>query len=75
MELSQSAELPVLLAAAAFVLLVVVWLLAGSRKRRKARTAIKRHRVRWRYVSEATEKKIAERKAAAAAASEGRRHS
>ncbi|MFP6864806.1 MAG: 30S ribosomal protein S21 [Roseibacillus sp.] len=46
-----------------------------ERKRRKARTAIKRHRVRWRYVSEATEKKIAERKAAAAAASEGRRHS
>ena len=44
-----------------------------ERKRRKARTAIKRHRVRWRYVSEATEKKIAERKAAAA--SEGHSHS
>ncbi|MDE0596629.1 MAG: 30S ribosomal protein S21 [Roseibacillus sp.] len=42
-----------------------------ERKRRKARTSIKRHRVRWRYVSEATEKKIAERKAAAAAAGEG----
>jgi len=36
------------------------------RKVRKARTAIKRNRVRWRYVSEATERKIAERKAAAA---------
>ncbi|MFP6896096.1 MAG: 30S ribosomal protein S21 [Roseibacillus sp.] len=46
-----------------------------ERKLRKARTAIKRHRVRWRYVSEATEKKIAERKAAAAAASEGHSHS
>jgi small subunit ribosomal protein S21 len=46
-----------------------------ERKRRKARTAIKRHRVRWRYVSEATEKKIAERKAAAAATSEGHSHS
>ena len=32
-----------------------------ERKRRKARTAVKRHRVRWRYVSEATEKKIEER--------------
>ncbi len=42
-----------------------------ERKVRKARTAIKRHRVRWRYVSEATERKIAERKAAAAAAAEG----
>ncbi|MCH2064017.1 MAG: 30S ribosomal protein S21 [Roseibacillus sp.] len=39
-----------------------------ERKRRKARTAIKRNRVRWRYISEATEKKIEERKAAAAAA-------
>ena len=38
-----------------------------QRKVRKARTAIKRNRVRWRYVSEATERKIAERKAAAAA--------
>tara|TARA_B100000586_G_C19910875_1_gene343110 strand:- start:136 stop:417 length:282 start_codon:yes stop_codon:yes gene_type:complete len=38
-----------------------------QRKIRKARTAIKRNRVRWRYVSEATERKIAERKAAAAA--------
>ncbi len=37
-----------------------------QRKIRKARTAIKRNRVRWRYVSEATERKIAERKAAAA---------
>jgi len=37
-----------------------------QRKVRKARTAIKRNRVRWRYVSEATERKIAERKAAAA---------
>lgn len=41
----------------------------AERKRRKARTAVKRHRVRWRYISEATEKKIEERKAAAAAAS------
>ena len=40
----------------------------AERKRRKARTAVKRHRVRWRYISEATEKKIEERKAAAAAA-------
>lgn len=38
-----------------------------QRKIRKHRTAIKRNRVRWRYVSEATERKIAERKAAAAA--------
>ena len=38
----------------------------SQRKVRKARTAIKRIRVRWRYVSEATERKIAERKAAAA---------
>ena len=38
-----------------------------QRKIRKARTAIKRNRVRWRYVSEATERKIAARKAAAAA--------
>ena len=38
-----------------------------QRKIRKARTAIKRNRVRWRYVSEATERKIEERKAAAAA--------
>jgi len=37
-----------------------------QRKVRKARTAIMRNRVRWRYVSEATERKIAERKAAAA---------
>ncbi|NIP95599.1 MAG: 30S ribosomal protein S21 [Akkermansiaceae bacterium] len=35
----------------------------AERKRRKARTAVKRHRVRWRYISEATEKKIEERKA------------
>ena len=40
----------------------------AERKRRKARTAIKRHRIRWRYISEATEKKMEERKAAAAAA-------
>lgn len=46
----------------------------NERKRRKARTAIKRHRIRWRYVSESTERKIAERKAASAAASEGGSH-
>ena len=40
----------------------------ADRKRRKARSAIKRNRVRWRYNSEAPEKKIEERKAAAAAA-------
>lgn len=39
-----------------------------ERKIRKARTAIKRHKVRWRYVSEGTEAKIAERKAAKEAA-------
>ena len=33
---------------------------------RKHRTAIKRNRVRWRYISEATERKAEERKAAAA---------
>ena len=38
-----------------------------QRKVRKARTAIKRNRVRWRYISEAAEKKMAERRAAAAA--------
>lgn len=37
-----------------------------QRKIRKARTAIKRNRVRWRYISEATERKAEERKAAAA---------
>ena len=30
----------------------------ADRKRRKARSAVKRNRVRWRYVSEATEKKM-----------------
>lgn len=39
-----------------------------QRKVRKARSAIKRNRVRWRYISESAEKKIKERKAAAAAA-------
>lgn len=39
----------------------------AERKRRKARSAIKRHRVRWRYISEATEKRE-EREAAEAAA-------
>ncbi|MEO1824668.1 MAG: 30S ribosomal protein S21 [Roseibacillus sp.] len=39
-----------------------------QRKVRKARSAIKRNRVRWRYISESAEKKIEERKAAAAAA-------
>jgi small subunit ribosomal protein S21 len=38
-----------------------------QRKERKARTAIKRNRVRWRYISEAAEKKMEERRAAAAA--------
>ena len=38
-----------------------------QRKVRKARTAIKRNRVRWRYISEAAEKKMEERRAAAAA--------
>lgn len=38
-----------------------------QRKVRKARTAIKRNRFRWRYISEAAEKKMAERRAAAAA--------
>ena len=38
-----------------------------QRKVRKARTAIKRNRVRWRYLSEAAEKKTEERRAAAAA--------
>jgi small subunit ribosomal protein S21 len=28
-----------------------------ERRRRKARTAIKRHRIRWRYISEATERR------------------
>ena len=45
----------------------------AERKRRKARTAVKRHRVRWRYISEATEKKIEERKAAAAERSHSER--
>lgn len=40
----------------------------AERKRRKARTAVKRHRVRWRYVSEATEKKEEAAKAEAASA-------
>jgi small subunit ribosomal protein S21 len=35
-----------------------------QRKIRKARTSIKRHRIRWRYVSEGTDAKNAERKAA-----------
>lgn len=39
-----------------------------ERKIRKARTSIKRHRIRWRYVSEATDAKNAERKAAKEAA-------
>ena len=39
-----------------------------QRKVRKARSAIKRNRVRWRYFSESAERKIEERKAAAAAA-------
>ena len=39
-----------------------------ERKRRKARSAIKRNRVRWRYISAAAEKKMEERKAAAVAA-------
>ena len=39
-----------------------------QRKVRKARSAIKRNRVRWRYISESTERKMEERKAAAAAA-------
>ncbi|HCQ37775.1 MAG: 30S ribosomal protein S21 [Roseibacillus sp.] len=39
-----------------------------QRKVRKARSAIKRNRVRWRYISESAERKIEERKAAAAAA-------
>ena len=39
-----------------------------QRKVRKARSAIKRNRVRWRYISESAERKIVERKAAAAAA-------
>ena len=39
-----------------------------QRKVRKARSAIKRNRVRWRYISESAERKIKERKAAAAAA-------
>ena len=38
-----------------------------QRKVRKARSAIKRNRVRWRYISEAAEKKMEERRAAAAA--------
>ena len=37
-----------------------------QRKVRKARSAVKRNRVRWRYISESAEKKIEERKAAAA---------
>lgn len=39
-----------------------------QRKVRKARSAIKRNRVRWRYISESAERKIEERKAAVAAA-------
>ena len=35
-----------------------------ERKIRKASTSIKRHRIRWRYVSEGTDAKNAERKAA-----------
>ena len=35
-----------------------------ERKIRKAPTSIKRHRIRWRYVSEGTDAKNAERKAA-----------
>jgi small subunit ribosomal protein S21 len=38
-----------------------------QRKVRKARSAIKRNRVRWRYISESAERKMEERKAAAAA--------
>ena len=37
-----------------------------QRKGRKARTAIKRNRVRWRYISQAAERKMEERRAAAA---------
>ena len=39
-----------------------------QRKVRKARSAIKRNRVRWRYISESAERKMEERKAAADAA-------
>ncbi len=39
-----------------------------QRKVRKARSAIKRNRVRWRYLSESAERKMEERKAAADAA-------
>ena len=39
-----------------------------QRKVRKARSAIKRNRVRWRYISESAERKMEERKAAAATA-------
>lgn len=39
-----------------------------QRKIRKARTSIKRHRVRWRYISEATDAKNAEKRAAREAA-------
>ncbi len=39
-----------------------------QRKIRKARTSIKRHRVRWRYISEGTDAKNAEKRAAREAA-------
>ena len=39
-----------------------------QRKIRKFRTSIKRHRIRWRYISEATDAKMAEKKAAREAA-------
>ena len=39
-----------------------------QRKIRKLRTSVKRHRVRWRYISEATEAKLAEKRAAREAA-------
>ncbi len=42
-----------------------------QRKVRKARSAIKRNRVRWRYISEAAEKKMEERRAAVAAQKSG----
>lgn len=46
-----------------------------QRKVRKARSAIKRNRVRWRYLSESAERKMEERKAAADAAKAAQRGS
>jgi small subunit ribosomal protein S21 len=43
----------------------------NQRKQRKARTAPKRHKVRWRYTSPAQEAKAEEAAAAAAAAYQG----